>query len=113
MSLKPLARLKGARGFVDKLVARMEDATDRSACDDKNAFELVLREQGGTRYLCALNPDQDNPAESVVRVQGAFQSVTDLDFEQGFPVAGRIENGYTVFPLRLQPCEATILRLSP
>ncbi|MCX6898589.1 MAG: beta-galactosidase [Verrucomicrobia bacterium] len=111
--LRPLAQLKTARGFVDKLVAQIEAATDRAVCDDKNAFELVLRQQGGVRYLCALNPDADAAAESTVRVKGAFKSVTDLDYENGFPVASRIEASHTVFPLRLEPGEATIIRLSP
>ncbi len=48
-----------------------------------------------------------------MRVKGAFKSVADLDYEQGFPVAARVEAGHTVFPLRLEPGEATIPRLSP
>jgi hypothetical protein len=48
-----------------------------------------------------------------VRVKGAFKSVTDLDYESGFPVQARIEADHTVFPLRLEPGEATIIRLSP
>jgi len=111
--LKPFARLRSTRGFVDKLLAQIEAATDRAACDEKNALELVLRQQGATRYLCALNPDPDNPTESVVRVKGALKSVTDLDYERGFPVTARMEEGDTVFPLRLEPGEATIIRLSP
>jgi hypothetical protein len=111
--LKPLAQLKTARSFSDKLVVRIEAATNRAASDDKNVFELVLRQQGSTRYLCVLNPNQDEAAESTVRVKGAFKSVTDLDYESGFPVAARIEAGCTTFPLRLEPGEATIIRLSP
>lgn len=111
--LKPFAQLRTTRGFTDKLVAQIEAATDRAVCDDKNVFELVLRQQGGTRYLCALNPNADAAAESTVRVKGAFKSVADLDYEGGFPVASRIDAGYTVFPLRLEPGEATIIRLSP
>jgi hypothetical protein len=111
--LKPLAQLKTDRDFSDKLAAQIEAATDRAACDDKNALELIVRQQGGTRYLCALNPNQDEAAESTVRVKGAFKSVTDLDYESGFPVQARIEADHTVFPLRLEPGEATIIRLSP
>ncbi|MBI5821477.1 MAG: beta-galactosidase [Verrucomicrobia bacterium] len=111
--LKPFAQMKSTRGFVDKLIAQIEAVTNRAACDDKNVFELVLREQGEARYLCALNPDQDATAESTVRVKGVFKSVTDLDYENGFPVASRVEVGHTVFPLRLEPGEATIIRLSP
>ncbi len=110
--LKSVAQLKSQRGFVDGLLKQIEAATDRAACDDKNAFELVLRQQGSARYLCALNPDANVAAESVVRVKGAFKSVTDLDYEGGFPATSRVENGWTVFPLRLEPGEATILRLS-
>lgn len=111
--LKPFAQLKIAPGFTDELVAQIEAATDRAACDDKNAFELILRQQDGTRYLCALNPASDETAESTVRVNGSFQSVTDLDYESGFPIQARIEARHTVFPLRLEPGEATIIRLEP
>lgn len=110
---KRFAQLKSQQGFTDSLLKQIDAANDRPACDDKNVFELVLREQGDTRYLCVLNPDQDKPASSTIRVNGAFKSVTDLDYEQGFPIAARIEEGHTVFPLRLEPGEATIIRLSP
>ena len=111
--LQPTAQLKSRRGVLEKVVRQIEDAAERSAYDDKNAFELVLRQQDAMRYLWVLNPDQDAAVESVVRVQGAFSSVTDLDYEQGFPVTSRVEAGRTVFPLRLAPGEATVIRLCP
>lgn len=111
--LRPLAQWKGNHDFVNRLAGQIEAATGRAAWDDADAFELVLREQGETRYLCILNPDPDQSAESTVRVKGAFASVTDLDYPDGFPVPSRVEAGHTVFPFRLEPGEATILRLSP
>lgn len=111
--LQPTAQLKSRRGVLDKLLRQIEDAADRSAYDDKNVFELVLREQGAMRYLWVLNPNQDEAVDSLVRVKGAFPSVVDLDYENGFPVASHIEAGHTVFPLRLAPGEATVIRLCP
>lgn len=112
--LKPIAALKSRRGALDKVLGMIEAAAGRAACDDRNALELVLREQGATRYLWALNPNQDDETvAATVRVQGEFPSVVDLDYDGGFPVAARVESGHTVFPLRLAPGEATVLRLSP
>ena len=110
--LKPVSQLKTQAGLIEGLVQRIEDVTGRPAWDDKNALEIVLRQQDAARYLCVLNPNQDEAAESVVRVKGRFSFVTDLDYERGFPIASRIEAGCTVFPLRLEPGEATIIRLS-
>jgi len=100
-------------GFVDDFLGRIEKATDRAAYDDGNAFEMVLRSRGDTRYLCVINPGLDDPAESTVHVKGVFRSVTDLDFERGFPVAAKCSADSTTFPLRLEPGEATIIRLEP
>jgi hypothetical protein len=111
--LQPTAQCKTRRGVWDKLLRQIEDVAERAAYDDKNAFELVLRESGNERFLWVLNPNQDDVIESVVRVRGVFPSVTDLDYEQGFPVTSRVEAGRTVFPLRLAPGEATVLRLGP
>lgn len=110
--LQPTAQLKSRRGVLDKLLRQIENSAERAAADDKNALELVLREQGDTRYLWILNPNQDEAAQSVVRVKGTFASVVDLDFEGGFPVAPRVEAGCTAFSVRLSPGEATVLRLT-
>ena len=74
---------------------------------------MVVRARGDARCLCVLDPSVDDPAESTVRVQGAFRTVTDLDYPDGFPVPATIDDGVTTFGLKLAPGEGTILRLSP
>jgi hypothetical protein len=111
--LKPMAQLKSRRVVLDRLLRQIEDSADRDAYDDKNALELVLRQKDSSRYLWVLNPNPDNDVTTVVRVRGVFPSVTDLDYENGFPIASRAEAGQTVFPLRLAPGEATVIRLGP
>jgi len=108
-----LGDLRHAPEVAASIVAHVEAATDRAASDDANAFEMVLREQGPKRYLCVLNPSLDDPAASRVRVQGAFRRVVDLDYDEAAPVPATVSEGTTVFPLRLEPGEATILRLEP
>lgn len=110
---KPIRQFKTDPQAMAALLKQIESVAARNAFDDKNVFELVLREQGRTRYLCVLNPNPDEPAASTIRVKGEFQSVTDLDYEGGFRVPSRVESGHTVFSFRLEPCEATILQLSP
>jgi len=110
---KPVRQFKAERGAMDTLLKQIEGIAARNAFDDKNVFELVLRQQGRTRYLCVLNPSADDTATGNIRVKGAFKSVTDLDYEKGWPVSSRIEAGHTVFAFRLEPGEATILRLTP
>lgn len=110
---KPVRQFKTAPGAMDGLVKQIESVALRHACDDGNVFEMVLRQQGRVHYLCVLNPNQDDAAAGTVRVKGAFKSVTDLDYERGFPVPARVESGHTVFPLRLEPGEATLIQLAP
>jgi len=109
--LKPSHELARAEGFGEKLVQRIETATDRPVYDDRDAFEVVLRERGKKRYLCVINPSIDDGAASTVRVRGTFSSAVDLDYDQGYPIPARVHEGETVFPLRLEPGEATIIRL--
>ena len=99
--------------FGSRLIAGIEAATDRPAYDDKDAFEMVLREQGDVRYLCIINPSIDDASASTVHVKGEFAAVVDLDYEHGYPVPARRQNGETTFPLRLEPGEATMIRLEP
>jgi hypothetical protein len=101
------------REALAKLVGRIEKAAPRPACDDANAFEMLVRVKGDTRYLCVLNNGVDDAAEGLVRVRGRFHSVVDLDYPAGLPVEATSNSDTTSFPLRLAPGEATIIRLEP
>lgn len=112
--LRPMARLaKQDRSFARGVAGQVAVATNREAYDDDSAFEMVLREQEGVRLLCIINPSIDEAADSTVHVRGTFVSVVDLDYETGHPISARRENGETHFPLRLEPGEATLIRLTP
>ncbi|MBT3379589.1 MAG: hypothetical protein HN742_22350 [Lentisphaerae bacterium] len=112
--LRPMVRLaKQERNFVRTVVSQVTAATDRAVYDDDAVFEMVLREQGETRVLCIINPSIDDAAEGTVHVQGTFSSVVDLDYETGHPISATAEDGETHFPIRLEPGEATLIRLTP
>jgi len=111
--LKPVSQCRGLASFKDRVVAPIEACARRYAWDDANAFELVLREQGDIRYLGVLNPNPDQAADGNIHVAGGFQNVTDLDYPEGLPIPATIDDNHVVFRLRLEPGEATILRLLP
>ncbi|NUQ01061.1 MAG: beta-galactosidase [Armatimonadetes bacterium] len=109
---EPAADLK-SRGALPGLLAAIEQAAPRPVRDRRDQLELVFREAGATRYLLALNPSLDEPAETVVEVRGRYAQATDLDYPEGISVPVRCEDEWTRFPLSLAPGEATILRLEP
>ena len=109
--LRRVCELAPGSEALARLVTQIEARAPRAAWDDKNVLELVVRADGRTRYLCALNPGVDAAAESVVHVRGAFGSVVDLDCPEGFGVPAKQAGGVTSFPLRLAPGEFTVLRL--
>ena len=111
--LRPVSDLRLEPGFLAGLTQAIDRVTRRSAYDERDALEMVLREQGSRRYLCVLNPSLDDPAATTVHVQGEFTRVVDLDVEGGFPIQAAARDGDTAFALRLEPGEATIIRLDP
>ncbi len=113
VSPRMISELQTNPAIVDRLLAAVEKTAERAAYDEKNALELVVRRQGDTLYLCVANPDLDDPVETKVHVRGEFPSIVDLDYEQGYPVAGSVASGSTAFSLCLEAGEATILRLMP
>jgi len=111
--LRPMAELGKRKDVAKRVVDLVAAATNRGAYDDESVFEMVLREQGDVRVLCIINPSIEDAVAGTVHVQGAFASVVDLDYETGHPISVSTENGITSFPLRLEPGEATLIRLTP
>jgi len=74
----------------------------------------VLRESSdGKKFVCLLNHDSAKPVKSVLSVQGAFDKVSDLGIEGGFPVPATTRKGRTEFTVNLSPGDGTCLLLAP
>ncbi|MAE62998.1 MAG: hypothetical protein CMJ18_01895, partial [Phycisphaeraceae bacterium] len=91
----------------------LDSAVEREAWVADGNVQLVLRhkEPGASRYVNLLNWNYRETLETVVFVRGAYQDITDLSIEGGFPVPSAIDHGVTSFPILLGPGEGLMLRL--